>query len=182
MTESEPIEAIHTFHELKNIQILLNDENEKLRKQIQSINGELAGTKISIDDAEEFYAKYKNKTEILLEEIESLRVVRNRLTEDINQSRLELKAALSDRDSSSLVLETMAQELENIKGEKEILLNRLKAVGEGIKKICQERESSVPELKDHDQILRKVYRVFKEAGDRMDVSIQFRGLGSGENN
>jgi chromosome segregation ATPase len=176
-----PIEALRTFHELKSIRTLLNEENEKYREQIKALTGELEVVNIAIDESEEFLAQNKNKIEILLEEIESHRVVRNRLTEDVNQLRLELKAAISDRDSSSLALETMSQELDNIKDEKEILINRLKSVGEGIKKICQAREYSVPELKDHDQIFRKVYRVFKEAGDRMDVSIQLRGIGSGEN-
>lgn len=176
-----PIEALRTFHELKKIRTLLNDENEKYRKQIKSLTGELEVVNITIDESEESFAKYKSKVARLLEEIDELKLVRSRLTEDINQLRLESKAAISDRDSSSLALETLGQELENVKGEKEILLNRLKSVGEGIRKICQERRSSVPELKDHDQILRKVYRVFKEAGDRMDVSIQLRGLESGEN-
>ena len=175
------IEALRTFHELKSIRTLLNEENEKYREQITSLTGELEVVNIAIDESEESLVKHKNKIEIFIKEIEKHRVVRSRLTEDVNQLRLELKAAISDRDSSSLALETMSQELDNINDEKEMLLNRLKFVGEGIRKIYQAREYSVPELKDHDQIFRKVYRVFKEAGDRMDVSIQLRNIGSGEN-
>lgn len=170
-----PIEVLRTFQELKNIRTLLKEENEKFKKQIKAITGELEVIHIENDEAEEAYAKYKNKTEFLFAEIEMLKDVRNRLTEEINQLRLQLKAATSDRDSSALALETMNQELEDILGEKSIILNRLKSVAEGINRICQERESSVPDIKGHDQILRRVYRVFKEAGDRMDVSIQFSG-------
>lgn len=172
---------LRIFYELKSIRSLLSEENEKYREQIKTLAGSLGAVSIAIDDSEKSLVKHNHNIEKLLEEIEQHCVVRNRLMEDVNQLRLELKAAISDRDSSSLALETMSQELENIKDEKEILLNRLKSVGEGIKKIYQAREYSVPELRDHDQIFRKVYRVFKEAGDRMDVSIQLRNIGSGEN-
>ena len=174
-TERETsIEMIRALYELKNMRDQLQKENDKYRQEIESVTAELEGLAIIASETEEYISVYTAKRETVQDRIEALPARQTPLAENLNFLRIRLKAVNDDLENSSSMLETMASELVNIKNEKEIMISRLKAMDTGIKGICQEKESKLPTIMGHDKVLKRAYRVFKDAENRMDVAIQFR--------
>lgn len=173
--KSRPVALLRTLQELRGMRNQLIAENEKYKEEIQSLTTILATAGRSIVSSEETVNSYKEKRDAQLEEIEKLSQTRNRLADSINQKRLKLKAVQLDSNSSSVMVETMERELENIENEKEAMQNKLTAVGHGIDEISSQKRDKMPDIIGQDKILKKVYRIFKEAEGRMDVSIRFSG-------
>ncbi|HIJ90582.1 MAG: hypothetical protein OEV89_07420 [Desulfobulbaceae bacterium] len=168
------IDVIRALYEIKNMRDLLRKENAKYRREIEAVTAELDGLAVIASETDEYIAGYAAKRETVLARIEKMPVRQTPLAENLNFQRMQLKAVNDDLENSSSMLETMAGELENIKNEKEIMISRLKAIDTGIQGICKEKESKLPTIMGHDKVLKKAYRVFKDAENRMEVAIQFR--------
>lgn len=170
----ESIEDLRVVHELKNMRNLLQEENEKYQEQIKKIAAELEGINISTAETEDYIAGYKGKREFVVKNLKTLNQQRNRLTEELNRLRLQMKTAANDLEAAVFMQETLSDEYETIRREKEIIINRLKDVESGIKTICREKSGKVPMVRERDEIVNRIYQKFKEAENRMEVAIQFK--------
>lgn len=171
---NESIDVIRALHELRNMRNRLSEENERYIQKIKEVSYEMDGLSISISESEDYVASFTEKRETVNDRVDEFKERRNQLIEELNRERFNLKAVTDDLGHSSIMLKTLAGELDDIKNDKDIMLKRLKAVDAGINGICQEKESKLPGIMSHDRVLKKAYRVFKEAENRMDVAIQFR--------
>nr|MBF0220753.1 hypothetical protein [Desulfobulbaceae bacterium] len=172
---ASPVELLRTLHELKSMRSQLIAENEQYKEEIQSLASILETAGLAITSSDETINAYKEKRDAQLEQIEKLSFERNRLADSINQNRLKLKAVQNDTNSSSVMIETMERELENIENEKAAMQKRLISVGDGISEISAQKKDRLPDVMGQDKILKKMYRIFKEAEDRMEVSIHLSG-------
>jgi chromosome segregation ATPase len=172
---SRPAELLRSLHELDGFRNQLIVENQQYKDEIHSLASLLETAGLAISSSDETVSAYKEKRDAQLDEIEKLTITRNNLANRINQSRLKLKAVLNDTSSSSVMVETMERELENIENEKMAMQKRMAAVGSGIQDINDQKVDKMPDIMVQDKVLKNVYRIFKEAEDRMEVCIRFSG-------
>lgn len=170
----ESIEELRALHELNNMCRLLREENDDYREQIIAITAELEGINVSIAESEEYIGSYDEKKEISLENITSLSKLRNTMTEELNRLQLRIKAVANDVETSMVMQETLQEEFYSIQAEKEILIARIKDVESGILELKQQKQHKLPRAREHDEIYNRIYKVFKEAENRMEVTVQFR--------
>lgn len=166
-------EIFADIREINNTKEFLLAQNKELKEKRESLSSELGGMEIVIASMKKDIASARQRTEASLEGIEDLRGRQEELIEEINSSKKNLKAIMEDNNRCLIMKEHLVVEFESISHEKIIIFKKLKDIEEGIKRITGKKNAyKVPYLRAYDALLKRVYRAFKEAEDRMDVSLK----------
>ena len=170
----EILDELREFRELENMKAFLQKENAQLKSQIEFLTGELEGTNIAISTAEADMVSCETRTKKSSENIEELESKRDLLIEEINDFRLQIKAVGEDEESSSMLEDSLQNELDDILGEKAVVAKRFDDIKTGLQKISGDKAVKLPHLKGYDSALKQIRNVFQETQNRMEVSLMLR--------
>ena len=168
------LDELREFRELENMKAFLQKENAQLKSQIEFLTGELEGTNIAISTAEADMVSCETRTKKSSENIEELESKRDLLIEEINDFRLQIKAVGEDEESSSMLEDSLQNELDDILGEKAVVAKRFDDIKTGLQKISGDKAVKLPHLKGYDSALKQIRNVFQETQNRMEVSLMLR--------
>jgi len=177
MTDDEHDEILNElreFRELENMKLFLQTENAGLKSEIEFLTGELEGINIAISNAEKEMASSEVKTKKCSKSIEKLEIKRDLLIAEINDLHLQMNAVREDEESSSILEDSLQNELNDIMAERAVVIKRLNDIKTGLQKISGDREIKLPHLKGCDSTLKQIRNVLKETQNRMEVSLMLR--------
>ncbi len=167
-------EIFSEIREISNTREFLAAQNRELKEKEASLSSELEGMEIVTDSMKKDIESAMLRTEGSLESIKDLEVRQEQLIEEINSMKKSIKALTEDDNRCLIMKEHLVVEFESISHEKVIIFKKLKGIEEGIRRITSKKNAyKVPYLRAYDALLKRVYRAFKEAEDRMDVSLKF---------
>ena len=177
MADKEPQERpdeLGAFRDLENTKRFLEAENGRLRAQIDELTGELEGIEISISSAEAYMDSYEKRRENCVEDLKELDTKRDLLMREIDELYLKIKVAKQDEEMSAKLIETLKDELHDIKTHKGIVNKRLDDIQSGIREISSEKALRVPHVRKYDSTLKDLHKKLMEAQNRMEVSLMLR--------
>jgi chromosome segregation ATPase len=177
LTASEAYEEIRDIfseiREIRNTKQFLETQNRELKEKMESLSSELDGMDIVISSAKNDIELTEQRTEQCLENINDLEAKQEMEIEIINNLQKSIKTVTEDNNKCLTMKEHLIVEFESIRSEKVIIFKKLKDMEEGLKKICGKKNAlKVPYLRAYDALLKRVYHAFKEAENRMDVSLK----------
>ena len=168
------VDELRELRELENMKTFLEVENGRLKSQIELLTGQLEGINIAISSTEASLELFEKKVKRSSKNIEDLESKRDLLTAEANNLHLQIKATREDEESSSDLKDSLKDELNDIEGEKAIVIKRLNDIRTGLQRISSDRNDKLPHLKSYESVLKQTCNVFKEIQNRMEVSLMLR--------
>ncbi|MBF0508645.1 MAG: hypothetical protein HQK57_06935 [Deltaproteobacteria bacterium] len=162
---------IREIGELEKMKRFLEAENDRLRRQVDILTGELDGISIALSSTKSYTASYLERRRKSLENIDKQKSRKELLLNEIDQLHLKVKASQEDERSLANLSNSLEEELDGIRDERLLVRKKFSDMKSGINQIAKHKESKLPDLKSYDDVLRQIYRVFKETQHRMDVSL-----------
>jgi chromosome segregation ATPase len=163
------------LHELENMKRFLEGENEKYKGEVSTLAQELEGINVTIAATQGSIESYEGQIEKYVQNIGPLEVRKESSIADINQVKLKIHAAREDEEYSLILKDTLTDELDQIKSEKAIIIDRLGDIERGIDQISHDRQSKLPHLKEYDVVLRQICNILKGTQNRIEVSLTLKG-------
>ncbi|MBF0573975.1 MAG: hypothetical protein HQK69_09485 [Desulfamplus sp.] len=163
-------DLLKEIEELKKIKLFLDEEDTRLKREIDILSGELEGIEIAIASANTHILSYEKRKKECGRNIEFLKNRKDELIKEIDQLHLKVKELKAEEKSSAALNKNLHNELTNINSEKLRVVKRLDIVKSGIKAISREQTERIPNLEGCDSVLKQVYNVLRETQDRMEVS------------
>lgn len=163
-------DELREFHELENMRIFLGVENDRLKRQIESLTSELEGIDVAMSSSKDYLASYEQRKKEYSHNIEKAAAKEEMLADEVSSLHYQIKAIREDIETTSKLEESFRSELNDINGEKAVVLKRLNDITAGLQRISREKEYRLPHLRWYDGTLKQVYNVFMEAQNRMEVS------------
>ncbi|CAN2041315.1 Mad26 [Candidatus Magnetomoraceae bacterium gMMP-15] len=134
------------------------------KSEIEKIDRSLAQIKPAVENEEK---RIKN----LPEKNNKLKAQNQSLLNEINQIKLKTKAAHEDKDNTHKLKDTLLDELESIRNEKIMLIDRIAKMEELLKQLSEDKQQKLPHLRKYDHLLKKAYNVIRETENRMEISL-----------
>lgn len=164
-------EELRELHELENMKIFLEVEKDRLTRQTEALTSELEGINVAMSSAEVYLASYEKRKKDHSHNIEKAAEKQAVLADEVSSLHYQVKATREDIATTSTLEKSFQGELSEIDSEKTIVLNRLNDITAGLQRIDREKDFKVPHLQWYDGTLKKIYNVFIEAQNRMEVSM-----------
>ena len=168
------VDELWELRELENMKTFLEAENSRLKSQIEFLTGQFEGINIAISSTEASLELFEKKVKRSSKNIEDLESKRDLLTAEANNLHLQIKAVREDEESSSDLKDSLKDELNDIEGEKAMVIKRLNDIRTGLQRISSDRNDKLPHLKSYESVLKQTCNVFKEIQNRMEVSLMLR--------
>ncbi len=168
------VDELRELRELENMKTFLEVENSRLKTQIELLTGQLEGINIAISSTEASLVSLEKRVKRSSKNVEDLESKRDLLMAEANNLHLQIKATREDQESSSNLKDSLKDELNDIQGEKTMVIKRLNDIKTGLEKISGDKDVKLPHLKGYDSVLKQTYNVFKETQNRMEVSLMLR--------
>ena len=168
------VDELRELRELENMKTFLEVENGKLKTQIELLTGQLEGINIAISSTETSLVSLEKRVKRSSKNVGDLESKRDLLMAEANNLHLQIKATREDQESSSNLKDSLKDELNDIQGEKTMVIKRLNDIKTGLEKISGDKDVKLPHLKGYDSVLKQTYNVFKETQNRMEVSLMLR--------
>lgn len=168
------VDELRELRELENMKTFLEVENGKLKSQIELLTGQLEGINIAISSTEESIVSLEKRVKRSSKNIENLESKKDLLVAEANNLHLQIKATRQDEESSSGLKDSLKDELNDIEGEKTMVMKRLDDIRRGLERISSDRDVKLPQLKGYESVLKQICNAFKETQNRMDVSLMLR--------
>jgi len=168
--------SIESLNRLKMLKDSIEAEIEKLRFKHNSLYCEIDGIKISIASLEKFIHSYELNKSKLIHTIKNNSNIKEKLINDINKLSLKLKAVKSDTLSCKALEQNLKNDFNDIISEKNLLINRIMEIKEGLTRISKEKENRIPSLIKCNDIIKRLNSVLKLAQNQMEVSIVFNDV------
>ncbi len=169
--EVDSQEDTSALRELENMHAFLVSENDRLKEQVDLLTAELEGLNISISAAKKDLGSYTTRKLDATGNVDLLKSERDRLVSEINRLHLQNKTINQEIELSSHLWENMADELDFLLEEKAVVVRRLNDVQSGLHRLSKDKETKLPRLKEYDSVLKEIYRTFKDAQNRIEVSM-----------
>ncbi|HIJ60886.1 MAG TPA: hypothetical protein HPP56_09815 [Nitrospirae bacterium] len=166
-------ELVNELKELRARKQQLINDNAKLLNRLDTIKSEIEGAKLVAQTMTREIELTKEKIENYPKELDSLEVKKEELIEDINRCQVSMKTATRNIKNFLNMRSHLEDELLSIINEKAVFIKKLKDVETGVNILAEQRQQKAPEIKQYDMVLRQLSRVFKEAENKIDVSIKF---------
>jgi len=158
--------------ELDDRRKLLTSENETYKSRINKLQAEIDEAETSISSAKEYLTACERRIKEYPSKINNLKSRNESLLAELNTIKLKVKSLKGDEESTLLLRKSLMGEHENLKNEKDVLIDRINKLEKAIGEISSEREWKLPKLKQYDERLREAWNVFHEAESRMGVSLK----------
>ena len=170
----QALNDLREFHELENMKAFVEEENGRLKSSLDSLTGELEGLNIAVSSAEIEAVALENEIKRSEKKIEDLKLKTAARETALSNFHLRIKVASEDVEASSNLQEALANKLDDIVGEKTILIKRLNDMKAGLQTISKEKSGKLPYLKRYHSVLKQIHRAFVETQNRMTVSMLLR--------
>ncbi|MBF0508208.1 MAG: hypothetical protein HQK57_04685 [Deltaproteobacteria bacterium] len=167
----ELAEGLRELDELEKMRRFLSAENTRLRRQVDILAGELEGLSIALSSTHSYISAYLERRQKSLDNLGQQKDRREKLILEIDQLHLKVKAAEEDERSLVNLSDSLQEELDEIKEERMLVRQKFDDIKSGIDHMAKNKEMKIPSLKSCDEVLRQIYRVFRETQHRMDVSL-----------
>lgn len=168
------VDELRELRELENMKTFLEAENGRLKSQIEHLTGQLEGINIATSSTEESVVSLEKRVRRSSKNAENLESKKDLLMAEANNLHLQIKAAREDEESSSNLKDSLKDELNDIEGEKTMVMKRLNDIETGLQRISSDRDVKLPHLKGYESVLKQICNTFKETQDRMEVSLMLR--------
>lgn len=167
----EILDEMRELEDLKRDREFLAKENQRLMRATEGMKKEREGMRISLSSAKSHIVSYQNSQLKLKENIDQLRIRKERLINQISELRTSVKTAREEMLASSNITASLNGEIQGINDEKKIVAKRLGAVQQGLENLSEEKKARLPNLQWYDAVLKKVYGVLKDTESRMDIAV-----------
>ena len=151
---------------------LLISENETYKSRINKLRAEIDKADASISSAKEYITSCESRIKEHPSKINNLKSRNESLLAELNTIKLKAKTLKGDEESTLLLRKSLMDEHENLKNEKDVLIDRINKLEKAIAEISSEREWKLPKLKKYDERLKEAWNVFHETESRMEVSLK----------
>ncbi len=177
LTDTEAYDEVRELYteirEIRNTKEFLETQNRELTEKIESLKSEIAGMDIVIASNGDDIEVTKHRIDECVAGIKELQEKQEQEVEIINSLQKSVKSVQEDNNKCLVMKEHLRVEFESIHNEKIIIFKKLKDIEEGVKRIYGKKNAfQLPYLRAYDTLLKKVHRSFKEAENRMDVSLR----------
>ncbi len=165
------IDEISEIRELENMKMFLETENGRLISQLERLTRELEGIEIAASASNAYIDSYEKRRRQCSINVEKLIPQKDLLVSQADDLHLRINAAKADAASSLKLKNTLEEELDEIEGEKTVVLKRFQDVKSGLEQIARAGDAKLPHLIWYDTILKQILNVFAETQNRMEVSL-----------
>ncbi len=177
MTDIEIYEQIKEgfalIRDIRNTKDFLDTQNKELKARKSTLTSELDGIELVTASMSRDIEDARQRTEAALGNLKSLNDRRDELINSINSMKKSVKRLEEDNSRCQVMRDHLIVEFESISHEKAIIFKKLKGIEDGVKQMTGKKNAyNVPYLRSFDSLLKRVYRAFKEAEDRMDISLK----------
>ncbi|ETR64728.1 MAG: hypothetical protein OMM_00512 [Candidatus Magnetoglobus multicellularis str. Araruama] len=152
----------------------LQEMNESLKKKHEHLKADDLQLDQSIEFVSGSIQDNAHKKAAALDELQNLREQNDQMVNEINKIQAMKKATHADLDNTSLLIESLGEELDALKTEKSMALDRIAKMKKAIKDINLDKERKLPRLKKYDAMLKRAHGLFQETKSRMDISMKLR--------
>lgn len=166
-------DLVNEIKELKARKQQLITENAKLTHRLDTIKSEIEGSKLVAETMQREIETAKTKLENYPAILESLEDKKEQLIDEINKCQVSMKTAMKNIKNFLNMRSHLEDELLSIVNEKAVYIKKLKEMQTGVNILTEQRRQQAPEIKQYNMVLQQLSRVFKEAENKMDVSIKF---------
>jgi len=149
----------------------LRTENETLLNRIIEMRGESERFDADIAFVSDYIASCEEDLDRRAHNINDLESKKDVLVELINSVQFRIRTIISDESSSFSMKKLLEEELVDLISERDMILDKLDGLKNGIKNIELNRQNIVPFGKKQDDILKQARILLKEAQNRMELSI-----------
>ena len=165
-------EILSEIRELKNTEHSLDTENKELHEKKKTLQSELDGIDIVIPSLKEDISSTEKRIHECHKNIENLKMKQEQEIEEINEIQRSIRTVTEDNKKCSTLRSHLTVEFESIMSERSILLKQLKDIEEGVQTLSSKKMSKMPHLRGYDTLLKRVYMVFRETENRMNVALK----------
>jgi len=158
--------------ELDDRRKLLTSENETYKSRINKLQAEIDEAETAISSGKEYITSCERRISEYPSKINNQKSRNESLLAELNTIKLKVKSLKGDEESTLLLRKSLMGEHENLKNEKDVLIDRINKLEKAIGEISSEREWKLPKLKEYDERLKEAWNVFHEAESRMEVSLK----------
>lgn len=158
--------------DLKNKKSTLLEEKQTILRDIQSIGNELEGVNVAIEKTREQIKSTMNRAKIHQSTADSLKLRSDELTAEINSLQKNIKQVNEDIQNCKVLRKHLEREKDVFETERNVLIKSIDYMETGIEKISRRKEVILPHLVKYDELLKSLYRSFKEIELRMGVTLQ----------
>ncbi len=166
-------DLVNELKELRAKKHQLISENAKLTNKLDSIKSEIDGACIVAEALNREIDSTKQKIQRYPSTLEALEDTKEQLIDEINKCQVSMKTATKNIKNFLNMRSHLEDELLSIVNEKAVYIKKLKDMETGVNILSEQRHQKAPEIKQYDMVLRQLSRVFKEAENKMDLSIKF---------
>lgn len=166
-------DLVNELKELRAKKHQLITENSKLTNKLDTIKSEIEGADIVAEALKREIETTKQKIESYPSILENLEDTKELLVDEINKCQVSMKTATKNIKNFLNMRSHLEDELLSIVNEKAVYIKKLKDMETGVNILAEQRHQRAPEIKQYDMVLRQLSKVFKEAENKMDVSIKF---------
>ncbi|MCJ7595271.1 MAG: hypothetical protein MUO52_10935, partial [Desulfobacterales bacterium] len=117
---------------------------------------------------------YEKRQKNCDEDLKNLGDKRDLLMREIDDFYLKIKVAKQDEEISARLIESLRNELHDIKRQKGIIYKKLYDIQTGIQEISTKKDLRVPQLKKYDSLLKEIHVTLMETQSRMEVFLMLR--------
>ncbi len=174
--ENQIEDDLMDVNSLQNMKQFLVDENVTLNERLKVLDTEIEKLDDSISSSSAYIASYNGKKEDHEKNTEKLKTKKEALIEYINDLKNNFKTIDSDLERSSALIDALMMELGVIQNERDIMIAKIRDMEDEIKNISLSRERKLPRLRGYNETLKRANRIFREAENRINLTMRLRKL------
>ncbi|MBF0558782.1 MAG: hypothetical protein HQL08_08380 [Nitrospirae bacterium] len=173
ITAREIKELTQDVRELRDNKYFLENENKKLKGQLETLKAELSGADMVISSLMTEIQAARVRIEGYPESLRELEAKKDGLIVEINRCQAGMKTATKNIKNFLTMRGHLEAELMDIINEKSIVIKKLRDMERGVRMVEDQKIQKMPYIKEYDMVLRQLSKVFREVENNMDVSIKF---------
>ncbi|MCI4624854.1 MAG: hypothetical protein L3V56_02730 [Candidatus Magnetoovum sp. WYHC-5] len=168
--------TLNKVKELKGKKNLLIEEKHKILHEIQSLETEIEGIDVAIATTQKQIDSLVGKTVTYKSNIDILQLRCDELTEDINRLKTNINQINEDIDNCKVLKLHIEREKKNLEMERDSAVKNIALLEDGMLAVSQRKMISVPYLTKYDELLKTLYKNFKDVQIKMEVALKINNI------
>ncbi len=173
-SEKSVFEEVHELiDELKKLaqskEELVKD-NVVLKEKLRTLTGEADGLDVIIKRSKEELQRVESTVEGYGGAIAGLQSKKERLIEEINRYKGNIKIVEEDLQNTAGVKTHLMDELAQARDDKEIVVTRFREIQNVMNSIERKKKLIMPKFSEYDVVLKQIHKAFKEVESKVSLS------------